>query len=95
MDIGVTTPLLQNDTGYPDQLATAITPTYIREPLWCYCGSTGTPIPRMRKGTCRWMGLAQGMSVNQTTDSLKWISLSSLSAMVVVGPWDGVTTPTF
>ena len=95
-DVGVGSPILTYNPGNPDQVATAVTTTYVREPLWLYLGSSVTPVnPRMRKGTCRWMGFSEGLSANQTTDNLKWVSLSSTNAMVVIGPWDGVTTPTF
>jgi len=81
--------------GIPDQVATAFTPTNVREPIWLYIGGTAG-YPRMRKGTPRWMMLSQGTFSNQTFDSMKWISLSnSGNAQFVVGPWDGATVPTF
>jgi hypothetical protein len=93
--------ILHQNPGYPDQIATTPTITYLREPIWIYSGAQNYAAVlgpnRMRKGTPRWVMLTQGVSCNQTMDSLKWICLSSVnsSAQFVVGPWDGVTTPTF
>lgn len=85
------------NAGNPDQVATAPTTTYVREPQWLYLTpSTGVlPSGRYRKGTIRWFYLMQGGTVNATMDNLQWIVLSSTAAMFVVGPWDGVTTPSF
>lgn len=90
--------LLNINTGYPDQVATAPTIQYVREPVWIYSASQAG-YPRMRKGTPRWLMLTQGMQANQTTDGMKWIVLSSNvvtnGSEFVAGPWDGVSTPTF
>jgi hypothetical protein len=83
-----------NNPGYPDRVATAPIVTYVREPAWVVSGPTAGSA-RMRKGTLRWMMFTQGMSCNMTTDTLKWVCLSNTQVMMVCGPWDGVTVPTF
>jgi len=87
--------VLAVNQGYPDQVATTPVITYVREPIWITGVNSTTGFPRMRKGTLRWMMLTQGATVNQTTDGMKWLVLSSTVAQFVVGPWDGVSTPTF
>jgi hypothetical protein len=91
------------NSGYPDSIATAPVSTTnpgeilvynVREPIWIVAG-TQSGFLRMRKGTLRWIMTCQGLSVNQTTDNLKWICLSPESFQFIAGPWDGVTTPTF
>jgi hypothetical protein len=89
--------LCQVNWGYPDQLATTPTLTYVREPVWIWMGGVAG-WPRARKGTPRWLMITQGLQVNQTLDSLKWIVLSSgtsPNATFCAGPWDGASTPTF
>lgn len=86
--------------GNPDEIATNLsaTATMVREPIWLSAGtgnSTNTIVGRMRKGTPRWCMLTMGVPANQTLDNLKWISASSVGAMFVFGPWDGVTVATF
>ena len=95
-DIGISNFVLvtNGNQGYPDRVGTAVLETYVREPIWCYSGGT-VGQPRMRKGTPRWMMATQGLSVNLTTDSLKWICLSNTNPQMFCGPWDGVTVPTF
>jgi hypothetical protein len=81
----------------PDQVATAVTTTYVREPVWVHVGAnTGQNSGvRMRKGTPRWLFTSQGGSVNATFDNKSWIILSSSPFQMVAGPWDGATTPSF
>jgi hypothetical protein len=86
--------ITSGNQGYPDRVGTAVLETYVREPIWVYSGGT-VGQPRMRKGTPRWMMITQGLNINQTTDSLKWICLSNTNPQMFCGPWDGVTTPTF
>jgi hypothetical protein len=88
-------PLVFNSNpGYPDRVATAPIVTYVREPAWVVSGGPAGS-PRMRKGTLRWMMFTQGMTCNMTTDNLKWVCLSNTQIMMVCGPWDGATVPTF
>jgi hypothetical protein len=91
--------LLQTNTGNPDQVGTAVTTTYVREPLWLWLTPYTAQLAsgRMRKGTPRWLQLTQGGTVNSTFDNLEWIILTSASgvAQFVAGPWDGATTPSF
>jgi hypothetical protein len=98
-DFGAAVFPLQTNTGNPDQVGTAVTTTYVRDQLWLYLSPYTAQLAsgRMRKGTPRWLQLCQGASVNSTFDSLQWIVLTSASAIsqMVVGPWDGVTTPSF
>ena len=89
--------ILLGNSGNPDQVATAVTTTYVREPVWVYLtGYTAQNSGvRMRKGTPRWLFLCQGGSTNATFDTKQWLILSATQAMFVVGPYDGVTTPSF
>lgn len=92
-DVQNAAPVMNSNGGIPDEVATAPNITYVREPLWVTMGSTAG-FPRMRKGTPRWMMMTSGVTLNQTTDNLKWVSLSNAFAAIIVGPWDGVTIPT-
>ncbi len=89
--------VLNENSGNPDQVATAIATTYVREPLWIWLAPTTGQLAsgRMRKGTPRWLQLCQGVSVNSTFDTMEWIVLSSTAIQFVAGPYDGVTTPSF
>ncbi len=91
--------LCQTNTGNPDQVGTAVATTYVRDQLWVWLTPYTAQLAsgRMRKGTPRWLQICQGASVNSTFDSLQWIVLTSVSgvAQIVVGPYDGVTTPSF
>ena len=96
-DPGLANFILIGNSGNPDQVATAVTTTYVREPIWVYLtGYTAQNSGvRMRKGTPRWLFLCQGGSTNATFDTKQWLVLSSSSAMFVAGPYDGATTPSF
>lgn len=89
--------VLNENGGNPDQVATAVSTTYVREPVWiiltAYTGQNSGV--RMRKGTPRWLFVSQGGSVNSTFDSKQWIILSSSTLQFVAGPYDGVSTPSF
>lgn len=89
--------VLNVNAGNPDQVATAISTTYVREPLWLWLAPTTGQLAagRMRKGTPRWLQLCQGVSVNSTFDTEQWIVLSSTAIQFVAGPYDGATTPSF
>ena len=96
-DYGASTYPMLTNVANPDQVATAVTTTYVREAAWLYLSPNTVQLPsgRMRKGTFRWLHNCQGGATNATFDSLQWIILSSTAIMLVVGPWDGATTPSF
>lgn len=78
------------NTNTPDEVATAIVTTKVREPI--RVGSVQTSF-KMRKGTIRWFWVVQGGNGTDTYDSKKFIQLSGTNGCIVVGPWDGVTVP--
>lgn len=78
------------NTGTPDRVATAPVTTTVREPWWVISSQLNQ---KMRKGTCRWLYFVNGGSGTDTYDSKRWVQLSSNSASLVAGPWDGTTNP--
>jgi hypothetical protein len=93
---GTNYPITTN-SGNPDQVGTAVSTTYVREPIWLYLTPFTAQLAagRMRKGTPRWLQLCEGPAVNSTFDTEQWIVLSSSAFQFVAGPYDGVTTPSF
>jgi hypothetical protein len=90
--------IIWTNNGYPDEIATAVQVTNLREPVWLAAGCTnsgGVVNPRMRKGTPRWFMITCAVPANSTLDGQKWISASPTTAMFVFGPWDGATVPNF
>src|SRR5512135_194638 len=96
-DVGDNVFVLKTNVGNPDQVSTAASTTYVREPLWVYLTPFTAQLAagRMRKGTLRWLQMVQGPAVNSTFDNLEWIVLSTTAASFAAGPYDGVTTPSF
>ena len=70
---------------------------YVREnPTLCTDGQIGSI--RMVKGTIRWISLTSNGVLKDTFDNKKWVCIvpytSSVNPGVIIGPWDGTTTPT-
>ncbi len=94
--------ILVNNSGNVDQVATSVSLTYVREPIWLYVSPSNVQNNgvRMRKGSPRWLFLTMGSGVLSTFDTKSWIILSTYGATanlvpMVVGPYDGATTPSF
>jgi hypothetical protein len=96
-DFAAATYPLTANSGNPDQVATTVSTVYVREAPWFYVTPYTAQLSagRMRKGQPRWIHMIQGGTVNATLDSLQWFVGSSTAVMLVVGPWDGATTPSF
>lgn len=89
-----TLPVLLANVATVERVATAITTTTVREPIWIISTEVGR---RMRKGTLRWMFLVPGGVGCDTYDTRRWVQLSSGTGGdlgVVAGPYDGTSTPT-
>jgi hypothetical protein len=95
---GASSSLLQLNTTDREQLACTFNTTYLSEDLWVI---TQFPGIRARKGTLRW-SRAVGQGINtagtDTFGNKSWIALSSENlggtyGIMIVGPWDGATTP--
>lgn len=72
-------------------------PPFVREnPGLVTDGQTSTI--KMFKGTIRWFGLTSNGVLKDTFDGKKWICITpftnATNPAVIVGPWDGSTTPT-
>jgi hypothetical protein len=83
-----------------DRQQTAITDTYVGDYVWAVSSNTSNKI---RKGALRWLRIMSG-SAGDTygfNGSRTWISIGSLQdstgnyqGAIIIGPWDGVTSPT-
>lgn len=83
-----------------DSIATSIAsvPPRVRDPIWVISNQTTQAVTnqlfgKMRKGTIRWGFMLAGGNGGDTYDGRRWIQLSSLNGSWVMGPWDGITTP--
>lgn len=86
---GYYAPMMYLNYFYVDSRQTSLVPVKVREPIWIISQSSF----KMRKGTLRWWSVVQGGESGDTHDNKTLIQLSSVLAPVVVGPWDGTTTP--
>jgi hypothetical protein len=83
--------VMNQGVGDNERMATSLVQTQVREPLWLICTDATFKI---RKGTTRWIFQVQGNNGCDTYDNKFWVQLSnSNQPALVVGPWDGVTTP--
>lgn len=92
-----------NFTYDNDSVATSLSalPVKVREAIWVISVQTTMGsnqanqfFGKMRKGTIRWGFMVSGGNGCDTYDSRKWVQLSSTNGPWVIGPWDGVSTPT-
>lgn len=74
----------------PEEVATAPTVVRVREPIWILSNQFGR---KMRKGTLRWAYVVQGNNGTDTFDNKQWVQFSPTNVPIIVGPWDGTTTP--
>jgi hypothetical protein len=78
----------------------AATPPYLRDFVCLVTDSayTGGPSVRMHKGTVRWFLLTSVGVYKDTFDNKQWICVAQYAngsnPGVILGPWDGSTTPT-
>jgi len=76
----------------------ATTPPMQRESVLIHqigAGVSGAALKHV-KGRCRWIQLASQGSALDTADNKSWICVSSVTsnyAAILIGPWDGSTTP--
>lgn len=83
-----------------DSIATSIfsVPPRVRDPIWVISNQTIQSVAnqifgKMRKGTIRWGFMLAGGNGGDTYDNRNWLQLSSNNGSWVMGPWDGITTP--
>lgn len=76
------------------------TPPFLRDfvSVVTDCSYTGSPSLRMHKGTVRWFQLTSNGAYKDTFDTKQWLMMypygNAISPGILVGPWDGSTTPT-
>lgn len=90
-------PILQfgAPTTDPEKVATAAAGTLVTEPIWVVGVVQNA---KCRKGTLRWMRMADGNTSLDTYDTKKWLILDTFSTSnfdisLLLGPWDQSTTP--
>jgi len=92
------TPLM--NSGQPNAMEVQNQPssgfTFVREPVGlCTTGQTSNI--RMVKGTVRWIQIVAVGQYKDTFDNKKWIVIipfvNAGNPGIIVGPWDGTTTP--
>ena len=83
-----------------EKLANSFSDTYIGDFIWAVSIYAGLKI---RKGTLRWVriGLSDVNTSYGFNNSKNWISISAIQSptsltqgSIIIGPWDGYTTPT-
>jgi len=80
------------NTGDREVTACDLQTRYVGQPLFV---ESVVSTVKQTKGTPRWMRMMQGGASYDTYASKKWIQLSNQNAAVVLGPYDGSTTPSF
>lgn len=87
------TSLMSFDTGTAETVACSYTTKRVREPILI---SSTTSTKKIRKGTVRWLHQVQGGTTFDTYDSkLRFAVMTPVytAGSIVIGPYDGTTTP--
>lgn len=87
------TAVLTDNNGVPETIACSYTSKRLREPIFL-AGQDNTL--KGRKGSPRWMSIVQGGTTFDTYDAKQKLIIcpaNGVNPAVVVGPWDGTTTP--
>lgn len=90
---------IQGVPGPFRQLATtAPNPAILRELVSIVCPGTTTGTFRQIKGRCRWLAYASMGNTLDTFDSKTWFCVTTVGASlpaIILGPYDGLSTPVF
>jgi hypothetical protein len=87
--------LTLDNVANPETVANSYSSKRLRESIWLVAQDNTV---KMRKGNPRWMSILQGGSTYDTWDSKTKIcvfaAVSGTCGTIVIGPYDGTTTPT-